>query len=181
LSDAEGVAVQVRSFDHVAVVVRSLRDAVRLYVDTLGGVFVSGADEDPREMRNVQIKLGDRKLELLQPLTPNCYLNKFLDRFGEGFHHMTLFVDDIYEAARELTEKGYEVVDLDDSDPEWREVYIRPKSGFGTLIQLTDTPLDWQQPRGDCTLEDVLAGRQVWSGQKSVRRPAEMGPPLDQR
>lgn len=172
--------MQVLSFDHVAVVVRSLPAAIELYVDVLGAEFLHGGDVEERAMRNVQLRLGGRKLEILQPLTAGSYLHRFLDRFGEGFHHMTLLVPDIHAAAAELSASGFEVVDLDDADPRWQEAYVRPKSGFGTLIQLAETTLDWERPRGECTLDDVLAGQLVWIGQDCVRRTPEMGPPLDQ-
>ncbi|WP_196073130.1 VOC family protein [Nakamurella alba] len=162
--------MKILSFDHVGIVVRSLPDAVRLYIDVLGGEFVHGADDDDRGMRTIQLMLGGRRLELLTPVTPECHLHHFLDRFGEGFHHMTLLVPDVEQAAAELTGLGYEVVDPNLTDPEWREVYIRPRSGFGTLIQLAETVHDWNRPRGTETLEDVLAGRVHWDGQRTVVR-----------
>ncbi|MEV5848569.1 VOC family protein [Streptomyces sp. NPDC051985] len=171
--------MDVKAFDHVAIVVRSLPEAASLFLGALGGEFMHGGDEEGREMRTMQIRLAGTRVELLQPLTERCHLHRYLDRFGEGFHHMTLQVPEIHAAVEELTAHGYEVVDLNDEDAEWREVYIRPSSGFGTLIQLVETSKDWNARPGGFTAQHVLDGEVVWAGQTMVRRTPEMGPALD--
>ena len=159
------------TIDHVGIAVRSLRAAVPLYAGLLGGTFVSGGDDPGLGIRTAQFRLSPGlRVELLQPATPDCYLHGYLDRHGEGFHHMALLVPDLEAALHTVQDAGFEITGTDTSDPAWRTSYIRPKSGLGMLFQLAETPHDWDRPPGDATLEDVLAGRYEWHGERAVRR-----------
>jgi methylmalonyl-CoA/ethylmalonyl-CoA epimerase len=97
---------------------------------------------------------------------------KFLEKRGEGLHHITFFVDDVVDAEHALHAAGYETVDTHLEDAGWRETYLRPKSGFGALIQLADTDKDsWTEATADYTLEEVLAGEVIWvDGATAARR-----------
>ena len=94
--------MNVLEVDHVAVAVNSIPEALKLYLDTLGGEFISGGDGPNDDMRTVQLKVGGLKLELMQPLGDDSYLQRFIDKHGQGFHHMTIFVEDLYEAIASL-------------------------------------------------------------------------------
>lgn len=158
--------------DHVGIAVWSLTEAYRLYHDALGGEFVNGGDEDKHDIRTLQLRLGSGpKIELLQPLAEDTPLHRFLEQRGQGVHHITIFVDDVRRTAAELERQGYELVDGDFTQPTWRETYIRPRSGFGALLQLVQSTLRWDLPPDGITAEDVLAGRVLWSDNVPTLRP----------
>jgi methylmalonyl-CoA/ethylmalonyl-CoA epimerase len=162
---AAATAALVQRFDHVAVAVWDLAEAVPLYRDLLGGELISGGDDDRLHIRTLQLRYPPGvKVELMQPLREDSYLAAYLRRHGPGFHHMTCFVADVAEAAQRLTAAGFETVDTATGNPWWRETFVRPSSGFGTLIQLAATDLEWTRPvvPEGATVEDVLAGRLVW-------------------
>jgi methylmalonyl-CoA/ethylmalonyl-CoA epimerase len=162
--------VRVEKVDHVAIAVRSLEAASRLFIDTLGGEFISGGDSSRRPVRTLQLRLAGTKIELIQSVVPDTYVDRFIAKHGEGFHHMTILVDDIHAAVARLAADGYETVDLDDSTPAWSEAYVRPRSGFGTLIQLAQTDQGWDGPYPGVTRETVLAGDCVWQERGPVLR-----------
>jgi methylmalonyl-CoA epimerase len=121
--------------DHVAVAVRSIKEALRLYRDALGGEYLMGADGGDT-WRWVQVCFpGGGKVELLEPLGDG-FLSRFLDRHGEGMHHMTFKTDDIRAAIAHVEGLGYELVDVSLDDPHWKEAFLRPTRAHGTLIQL---------------------------------------------
>ena len=123
--------------DHVAVAVHSIKDALRLYRDGLGGEYLMGADQDT--WRWVQVRFpGGGKVELLEPLGDG-FLSKFLDSRGEGLHHVTFKTDDIEGAIEQLRALGYELVDVNLSDPHWKEAFLRPSRPHGTLIQVAQS------------------------------------------
>ena len=174
--------MDVRSVDHIAIAVHSLDDAWRLFGEMLGGQFISGGDDTQIGVRVLHLKLPHGvKIELLEPLDPSSYLQGYLERRGPGFHHLTMFVDDVVDADQQLRDAGFETTETDLSDPQWRETYIRPKSGFGTLIQLSDTPLDWDTPRTHITPQDVIAGRVLWVGTTEPRLRGSDDPPAPSR
>jgi methylmalonyl-CoA/ethylmalonyl-CoA epimerase len=153
------------TFDHLAVAMPSIREALPLFMDVFGAEFICGADDDRLGIRTIQLRLPPGvKIELMEPISEDSYLHRYLEKHGPGFHHMTTFFPDIEQVIPELEERGFEVIDSDLSDPAWRETYVRPRRGFGTLLQIVDTTADWHAPRPGMTAEDVLAGRLVWAG-----------------
>ena len=153
----------VQRIDHIAIAVRDLRPAVRLFQDLLGAQFMHGGDDHALEIRTAQFRLPPGvKVELMTPTTPTSYLQGFLDKKGEGFHHMTIFVDDLEQTIRDLTAADVGIVDTNLDSPRWRETFVRPSQGFG-LLQVVDSNADWVTPTDRYTLEDVLAGRVAWT------------------
>jgi methylmalonyl-CoA/ethylmalonyl-CoA epimerase len=155
----------VRRFDHVAVAVRDLGAASRLFVDLLGAELVAGGDHTGTGLRTMQLRYAaGAKVELLTPLDEDSFLHGFLDKHGEGLHHMTLMVDDVEAAAKDLDAAGVGTVDTVTGTEEWDETFIRPSSAFGTLVQLAASPLEWAEPMmpEGATAADVVAGRLVW-------------------
>lgn len=149
-------------FDHVALAVRDLGAAAELYGELMGGTLVRGGDDLELGIRTMQFKYPPGiKVELLTPIGQS-YLAAYLDRHGEGFHHATVFVDDLRVTIDVLAERGYELVDVDLSMDTWQEAFVRPRSGFGALLQLVCSTLDWSQPVPGMTVESILAGEWRW-------------------
>jgi methylmalonyl-CoA/ethylmalonyl-CoA epimerase len=162
--------------DHIGIAVRSIEEALPLFVDVLGAQFVLGGDDPYYGIRTIQLRLEPGvKLELMQPLRDDSYLHGYLDERGQGFHHLTAFVKDIEAFIEEVTANGYEVVDTKLDHPVWKVTYIRPSSGFGTLLQVAQTNTDWDHPVPGVTLERVLAGEIVWWDERPT--PREQLPP----
>jgi methylmalonyl-CoA/ethylmalonyl-CoA epimerase len=167
-SQEGGTVIDVRRFDHVAIAVRDLARAAELYGDVLGGELVRGGDDLELGIRTMQFKLPPGvKVELLTPIG-DSYLARYLDKHGEGFHHATIFVADIHAAVAELGEWGFEVVDFDPAMPTWQEVFVRPSSGFGALLQVVATTSDWSRPTEGITREAILAGEWRWMNNDCV-------------
>src|SRR3954453_17176091 len=103
--------------DHVAVAVHSIKAALPLFRDALGGEFLMGGDSRDGSWRWVRLRYPDGgKGGLLEPLGEGL-LPPFLERRGEGLHHIPFKTDDVAEGIVELTDVGYEVVDVDLDDP----------------------------------------------------------------
>ena len=123
--------------DHVAVAVRSIKPALALFRDGLGGEYLMGGDQDA--WRWLQLRYpGGGKIELLEPLGDG-FLTKFLDSRGESLHHITFKTDDIEGALAHLRGCGFELVDVNLSDPHWKEAFLRPSKSHGTLIQIAQS------------------------------------------
>ncbi len=130
----------VERFDHVAVAVGDLPDALPL-VDLLQGEFRSGGISR-RRFCWAQFHLpGATKLELLQPIDPDDdehFLVRFLQRRGPGVHHLTFKVGDVAAAAARAAELGYDVWGLDTSRGRWKEAFVHPRTAHGVLIQFAE-------------------------------------------
>lgn len=155
----------IHHWDHVGLAMRDPRRAIELFRDVFGGQFIVGGDNLQIGIRSLVFKLPAKvKVEFLSPLYPDSYLAKYLEEHGEGFHHATLFVDDIVSTIQDLEAHGFETVDTKLDDSHWLETFLRPKSTFGCLIQVVQSDLDWYEPHPVCTPEAVLAGEWRWWG-----------------
>ncbi len=135
--------ISVHWLDHTAIAVRSIEAALPLYRDVLGG--------DPQELSQHPEK-GFQALtlryphgggiELLAPAGEDSFVQKFLDRRGEGVHHITFMVADLRTAVADARAAGLRVVDEDYADPTWQEAFITPRSAHGTIVQLAQSTLD---------------------------------------
>ncbi len=133
-----GLEDHVERFDHIAIAVRDLPSALPL-VDLVQGRFRSGGISRRRFCWAQFFLPGAGKVELLQPLDPadgEHFLVRFLDRRGEGLHHVTFKVHDVVAAAARAEALGYEVVGLDTSRGRWKEAFVHPRSANGVLVQL---------------------------------------------
>lgn len=128
--------------DHVAIIVRSIEQALLFYRDTLG-IAPSEIKEVPTEqVRIAFLPMGGpagSELELIEPTTADSSLSKFLEKRGEGMHHICLEVADIEAALAEMHAKGAAVLDKEPRlAAEGRAIFLHPKGTNGVLLELLE-------------------------------------------
>jgi methylmalonyl-CoA epimerase len=133
-----------KRIDHVAIVVRNIEQALAFYRDTLG-IEPSEIKEVPTEqVRIAFLPLGGpggSEIELVEPSSTNTSLLKFLEKRGEGLHHICLEVENIEAALVELQEKDVPVLDQTPrTAAEGRAIFIHPKGTNGVLLELLERP-----------------------------------------
>jgi methylmalonyl-CoA epimerase len=138
--EIHGLTRGVKRIDHVAIVVRELDTALRFYRDTLG-VAPSRVIDFPREgVKIAFLPLGGpdgSEIELLEPTDPAGGVARFLEKRGEGIHHICLEVEDIDEALAELTAAGAAVLDTTPRPTaEGRGIFLHPTGTGGVLLEL---------------------------------------------
>ncbi|MGH9196146.1 MAG: VOC family protein [Acidimicrobiia bacterium] len=123
--------------DHVAVALHSMEPALKLFRDALGGRHVSGGREGG-DWSWFQLEYpGGGRVELLEPRTDQpSFLSRYLEKRGEGLHHVTFKTDDIKEAIPLIQSHGYELVDINLRSPFWKEAFLRPSKAHGVLVQI---------------------------------------------
>ena len=132
--------VEGAALDHVAVAVRDPAPAARLFRDVLGGRFLMGGDEVSQGFRFVQYRFpGGGKVELVTPIAPDGFVFRFLERRGEGVHHLTIRVRDIERQVERLQAAGVSLMLASMGNPGWSEAFIHPKEAHGVLIQLAQS------------------------------------------
>ncbi len=134
----------VRALDHTALAVRSIRDALRLYRDLLGGEPAEYDVMPERGFRWLALHYPNGSaIELLEPIGDAGFVQDFLEKRGEGVHHVTFRVADVRAAVARAREAGLRVVDEDfTTQPNWQEAFVSPRNAHGTIVQLVETPLD---------------------------------------
>jgi methylmalonyl-CoA/ethylmalonyl-CoA epimerase len=126
--------------DHVAVAVHSIASAVPLFVDALGGAFLFAGENRSQGFRWAQFRFPQGgKIELVTPTTSGGFVQRFLDRHGEGVHHMTLKVADIARAIAHLRDQKVGLMRVSTENPSWKEAFIHPRDAHGVLIQIAQS------------------------------------------
>ncbi len=126
--------------DHIGIVVESIEERLSVYRDLLK-LEVTGIEELPeRGLKVAFIKVGDTRIELLEPLSENSQISKFLESRGEGIHHIAFRVDDVKAAIEEAV--SLELKPLS-REPELgaggtKIVFLHPKSTGGVLMELVE-------------------------------------------
>lgn len=145
------------TFDHVAMAVPRIVDALPLYRDLLGGEFFTGGDNQRLGYRGVQFTYPGGKVEILEPLTDSAFLDTFFaKRPLGGLHHITYVVPDLQSAIERTEAAGYTVHGEYTDDARWQEVFVHPKQANGLLLQLAQTGPGYG--RDPWSLEDTLTG-----------------------
>ena len=130
--------MRVLRVHHIGIAVRDLEEALRFFSEVLGLEVEDTVIVEDQGMKAAWLSLGDVKLEVMEPLGPDTPVGRFLDRRGEGVHHISVLVDDIGEVSERLREAGVRLV-----YEEARKAYdgslinfLHPKTAHGVLIEL---------------------------------------------
>jgi len=124
--------------DHIGIATRQLKEATALWQDALGLKVDFAEDVGEQGVRIAMLPIGETHIELLEPLTPDSPVGKFLDKRGPGIHHIAIRVDDIRAALEQLKEKGARLID---ETPRIGAggclvAFIHPSSTNGVLLEL---------------------------------------------
>jgi methylmalonyl-CoA epimerase len=134
--------------DHIAIAVRSLEDALPFYTDALGLTCTGRETVAEQGVHLALLPLGESRLELLEPLSDDSPVGRFLTRRGEGVHHIAFRVDDLERALAELRARGIRLVDeTPRCGAEGRKIaFLHPASAHGVLIELVEVPKKEREP-----------------------------------
>ncbi|MGH9223327.1 MAG: methylmalonyl-CoA epimerase [Acidimicrobiales bacterium] len=128
--------------DHVAIAVRDLDAAVDWYRRTFDVEVVHRERVEPDGVEEAMIRVAGSYVQLLAPLGPDTTVGRFLDRRGEGLHHVAYRVDDCAAALKSAVAAGAKAIDAEPR-PGGRGTtvaFLHPSTAFGTLIELVQEP-----------------------------------------
>ncbi len=127
--------------DHIGIAVKNLEEAVKFYKDVLG-LELEDIEEVPEEnVRVAMFRVGETYIELLQGTTQDSAISKFIEKRGEGIHHIAIRVDDVDRSTEVLKSKGavlvYDKAKLVSRGS--RKInFVHPKSTGGVLLELVE-------------------------------------------
>ena len=133
--------VVIKKIDHIAIVVRSIEEALQVYEGALGLELTDVKEVPEQAVRVAFLPVGESKIELVEPLTADGGIARFLEKRGEGLHHICLEVDDIEAALQDLAAQGVRLIDEQPRQgAHGRVAFLHPKSAHGVLIELIEKP-----------------------------------------
>lgn len=139
-----GVPASIRRMGkvhHVALIVRSIDDAVGLWRDQLGLPLETVMDIPQDRVRIAFLGVGESKIELVEPTDDTTGVARFLASKGEGFHHVCFEVANLAETLLRLEFDGLELIDtVPRRGAEGPVAFVHPRSGHGVLVELIEAP-----------------------------------------
>jgi len=126
--------------DHIGIAVRSIDESLYFYQNVLGMTLKHVETVEPQKVRVAFLDAGNLHLELLEPLEEDSTIAKFIEKRGEGLHHIALDVTDIETRIRQLKDEGIQMIDpAARPGAEGAQVaFLHPKSAQGVLYELCE-------------------------------------------
>jgi methylmalonyl-CoA/ethylmalonyl-CoA epimerase len=134
------VSSTLTEVDHVAIAVRDLEVAIAWYADVLGATVVHREVVTSDGVEEALVAVAESYVQLLTPTRPDSPVAKFLERRGEGLHHVAYRVDDCAEALEAVKASGARVIDQvpRPGSRGTTVAFVHPSASFGTLIELVE-------------------------------------------
>lgn len=134
--------MKLTHIEHLGIAVKSLEDAIPFYEEVLGLKCYAVEEVAEQKVKTAFFKVGQTKIELLESTDPEGPVGKFIEKRGEGVHHLAFAVESLQESLDMLAEKGVRLIDkAPRKGAEGLNIaFLHPKSTFGVLTELCEKP-----------------------------------------
>ena len=132
--------MNLKNIDHIGIAVTNIQESLSFWETSLG-IEPHGIQEVPEQkLRTAFLPVGDTEIELLESTSPDSSVAKFIEKHGEGLHHIAIRVDDIEAALAELKAKGIQLIDETPRNGAGgaRIAFVHPKATHGVLLELCE-------------------------------------------
>ncbi|MBN1112771.1 MAG: methylmalonyl-CoA epimerase [Bacteroidales bacterium] len=126
--------------EHIGIAVKSLEEAIPFYEKVLGLKCYNVEEVADQKVKTAFFKVGQTKIELLESTDPEGPIGKFIEKKGEGIHHLAFAVDGINDKLQQAEEMGVRLIDKTSrKGAEGLDIaFLHPKSTFGVLTELCE-------------------------------------------
>ncbi len=132
--------MQLNYIEHIGIAVKDMDAAIKFYEETLGLTCYSIEEVAEQKVKTAFFKIGQTKIELLQSTSPDGPVGKFIEKKGEGIHHIAFAVNDIEAQLEDASSKSIQLIDaVPRKGAEGLDIaFLHPKSTFGVLTELCE-------------------------------------------
>ncbi|NOQ23865.1 MAG: methylmalonyl-CoA epimerase [Bacteroidales bacterium] len=126
--------------EHIGIAVKNLDESIKYYQDVLGLECYNIEEVKDQKVKTAFFKVGETKIELLESTDPEGPIGKYLEKKGEGIHHIAFAVNNIEEKLKHAEDKGVRLVDsVPRKGAEGLDIaFLHPKSTFGVLTEICE-------------------------------------------
>ena len=132
--------MKLTHIEHIGIAVKNMDEAISYYEDILGLKCYAIEEVKDQKVKTAFFKIGQTKIELLEATEPDGPVAKFIEKKGEGVHHIAFAVDQIEDALKETADKGVKLIDQTPrKGAEGLDIaFLHPKSTMGVLTELCE-------------------------------------------
>ena len=126
--------------EHLGIAVKSIEESLPYYEGVLGLKCYNIEEVADQKVKTAFLRVGQTKIELLEATSPDSTIAKFIEKRGEGIHHIAFAVPNTDEALQEVSEKGVQLIDKHSriGAEGLNSGFLHPKSTLGVLTELCD-------------------------------------------
>ena len=130
--------MELTHIEHIGIAVKNLEESINYYENVLGLKCYAVEEVKDQKVRTAFFKIGQTKIELLESTEPEGPVGKFIEKKGEGIHHIAFHVKDLQSALNEIDAKGIQLIDKQPrKGAEGLNIaFLHPKSTNGVLTEL---------------------------------------------
>ena len=134
--------MELSHIEHIGIAVKSLEDAIPYYEEKLGLKCYAIEEVADQKVKTAFFKIGQTKIELLESTSPDGTIAKFIEKKGEGVHHIAFATNNLHEALNDIADKGVQLIDkAPRKGAEGLNIaFLHPKSTLGVLTELCEDP-----------------------------------------
>ena len=131
----------ITKINHIGIAVSSIDQALKLYTETLGLSLKGIEVVEEQRTRTAILLVGESKIELLESTDPEGPVAKYIEKFGEGIHHLALEVSDVEEALKKVAQSGLPLIDEQPRKgvEETRIAFLHPRGTGRVLLELVQS------------------------------------------
>ena len=128
----------INKIEHIGIAVKNIKESNKLFKKLFGEEHYKVEEVDSEGVSTSFFKLGETKIELLEATNQESPIAKFIDKKGEGIHHIAFDVSDIETETRRLEKEGFEILNKNPKAGADNKlvVFLHPKSTNGVLVEL---------------------------------------------
>ena len=129
--------MHISHIEHLGIAVKNLEEAIPYYENILGLKCYNIEEVTEQKVKTAFFKVGDAKIELLEPTSEESTIAKFIEKRGEGVHHIAFAVDNVADAIKNVEDKGVQLIDKTPrKGAEGLTIaFLHPKSTQGVLTE----------------------------------------------
>lgn len=129
--------MEISHIEHIGIAVANLEEAILYYEKILGLKCYAIEEVAEQKVKTAFFKVGQTKIELLESTDPDGPIGKFIEKKGQGVHHLAFAVENVYEALNSVAEKGVQLIDKTArKGAEGLNIgFLHPKSTLGVLTE----------------------------------------------
>jgi len=130
--------MKLNHIEHIGVAVKNLDEAIKFYENVFGLKCYKVEEVADQKVKTAFLMIGETKIELLESTEVDGPIGKFIEKKGEGIHHIAFAVDDLQKALIEMQEKGIQLIDKTPRNgaDDMAIAFVHPKSTNGILTEL---------------------------------------------
>ncbi|NWG28269.1 MAG: methylmalonyl-CoA epimerase [Ignavibacteriaceae bacterium] len=134
--------MSISHIEHIGIAVKNLNESIRYYEEVLGLKCYAVEEVADQKVKTAFFMVGQTKIELLESTSPEGPIGKFIEKKGEGIHHIAFAVKGLEEKLQQVKSKGVQLIDehARKGAEGLNIAFLHPKSTFGVLTELCEKP-----------------------------------------